>query len=697
MTLALEAKPKGRFVPGLAPAREELRWLLKNCRAPRIRTMRRFAEEEVIIPEGPFKGRRFKVARQPFTGLWLDAVDSGRWQRHATTGPSQSGKTMLTTMVPLLYHLFEIGETVGFALPDMDMADDKWRKDIRPIVERTRFRELLPSEGEGARGGKVKNMVVFRNGSSLKFFSAGGGDKGRAGFTTRVLIVTEADAFGTSGETSEEANKLEQLVARTKSFGKQARIYLECTVTVEQGIIWSEYRQGSESRIACPCPRCEAWVSPERAHLVGWQDATSVVEARTLGHFVCPNCEGKLADEDRRQMNERAVLVHRGQEVKTGELDGDAPATETLGFRWSGFNNLFLTAGDLAVDEWNAARSTDEDSAERKMCQFVWCVPFKGQVEESLTLSANELMARMGPWARGLVPADTFALTCGVDLGKRLAHYVVIAWTEDGRGHVVDYSRFEIAADELGGERAILLALRDFRDRVIMPGFPLENSAAKWVPDQVWIDARYQGGERGDSAVYQFVSDRESEHERWRPIFGFGAGTWRAERYRKPSALSKTVIAIGEGYHFTRDLAAGVVRVEIDSDHWKSWFHARLSSPLANPDGVRLPGSMTLPRVAMPKEHTAIAKHWAAEKQIQEFVPGRGVVIRWENERRRPNHFLDASMIASSAGHFCGVRLVEERGQGQQQGLGTGGSGRGEAEESKLTTPDGRPYFVLER
>jgi hypothetical protein len=568
------------------------------------------------------------------------------------------------------------------------MADDKWRKDILPVVEKTRFARLLPATGEGARGGKVKNMVIFRNGAALKFFSGGGGDKSRAGFTTRVLIVTEADAFAASGEASEEANKLEQLVARTKSFGSEARIYLECTVTVETGIIWSQYKTGSEAKIACPCTSCGAWVTPERSHLVGWQDATDVKQARATAHFQCPSCEAAIDDAERRAMNERAMLVHRGQAIGEGaEIVGERPATETLGFRWSGFNNLFLSAGDLAVDEWNAARAPDEDSAERKMCQFVWCMPYTGDTEESLTLSANALMARLGPWNKGIVPADTFALTVGCDLGKRLGHYVVMAWTESGRGHVVDYGRFEIAADELGGARAILLALREWRDSMIMPGYPIEDSATKWVPDQVWIDARYQGGGAGDAAVYEFM--HESERERFRPIFGFGTGTFRAERYLRPTATSKIITAIGEGYHFKLDRVARLSRVEIDADHWKAWFHARLSAPLADPAGHRLPGSLTLYKVPQPKEHTTIAKHWTAEKQVIEFVPGKGLIQRFELLRRQ-NHFLDASMISSAAGHFCGVRLVA----GSPSGPTVDG---GEADGPRVTLPDGRPYFVLER
>jgi hypothetical protein len=77
-----------------------------------VRSLRQFAEAELVIPDGPSAGRRFRAHRQPFAGLWLDAVDSGRWTRYVATGPTQSGKTLCCFVLPLLYHLFEIGETV---------------------------------------------------------------------------------------------------------------------------------------------------------------------------------------------------------------------------------------------------------------------------------------------------------------------------------------------------------------------------------------------------------------------------------------------------------------------------------------------------------------------------------------------------------------------------------------------------------
>ena len=60
-----------------------------------------------------------------------------------------------------------------------------------------------------------------------------------------------------------------------------------------------------------------------------------------------------------------------------------------------------------------------------------------------------------------------------------------------------------------------------------------------------------------------------------------------------------------------------------------------------------------------PAEHLALAKHLTAERKIEEFVTGRGVVVKWERLRRQ-NHFLDALYNACAAGHHAGARLVQE-------------------------------------
>jgi hypothetical protein len=79
-------------------------------------------------------------------------------------------------------------------------------------------------------------------------------------------------------------------------------------------------------------------------------------------------------DDQRVAANRDCRLLYRGQQITDdGDITGKVAPTEALGFRWSAVNDLFVTAGDIvAADEWRAARSTDEENAEREMRQFLW-------------------------------------------------------------------------------------------------------------------------------------------------------------------------------------------------------------------------------------------------------------------------------------------------------------------------------------
>jgi hypothetical protein len=200
----------------------DLRVFLRQARPHRLRTMRVFAEEEVVIPDGPYAGRRFRCSRQPYTALWFDQVDSGCWPRCVATGPTQSGKTLACFVVPLLYHLFEIQETVICGLPDMDMAGDKWREDILAAIERSRYRDLLPRRGGGSRGGRVES-IQFGNGATLKFMSGGGGDKSRAGFTSRVVVSGHIVDYGRIEIASDDLGVEQATLIALRQFRKMLR------------------------------------------------------------------------------------------------------------------------------------------------------------------------------------------------------------------------------------------------------------------------------------------------------------------------------------------------------------------------------------------------------------------------------------------------------------------------------------------
>lgn len=666
-----------------APVRDELRWAIRQARPPRLRSMREFAEQDIIIPDGPYRGLHYTCDRQPHNRLWFDQVDSGEFTRFVATGPSQSSKTLTAYIIPTMYHLFEHEETVIAVVPNMEMAGDKFRKDLLPAIKASQHADKLPSRGGGSRGGDVES-IDFKNGATLKWMSGGGDDKRRAGYTARIVVITEVDALDKSSEHSREADKITQAETRTRAYGSRARIYMECTLSIEEGRTNRELQASTQSRLALPCPLCRAFVTPEREHLRGWEDAKTRVEARENTRWHCPSCGKAWSEEERRDANMAAVLIHRGQTVRrlrSGKviIEGERARTETLGFRWSAVNNTFMSAGDIGADLWTAARDPDEDNAERFLCQFVFAVPYKPPKLSLSPLSSETLTRRVIQLSKGIIPKAAIAVTVGVDIGKFIAHWVAIAWMGDGSSHIFDYGRFEVPSNQFGEERAIVLALRDFH-AFFMNGWSVESEGTARRPDQVWIDAAWNG-ESVKLFCSEVVEPELIPAQRCRPYVGHGAGQNRKRQYTRPTRTGSVVQHIGDGYHLALLPNEQWPIVEVNADAWKTFVVERL---MCSPNE---PGAMTIYN-AMARDHIQFSKHFTAEKRVQEFVPDKGTIVKWVCVRHN-NHWFDATYSAAAAAHLIGVRLIDQSPVEAQTPKPIRGV--------QLTTPDGRAFVATDR
>jgi phage terminase large subunit GpA-like protein len=583
--------------------------------------------------------------------LFFAEVDSGRWSRVAATGPTQNGKTLMCYVIPVLYHLFEIQETVIVGLPTMDMANDKWTEDFLPVIEASRYRDLLPTKGEGSRGGQVKRQIKYRNGASLRFMTAGGSDKKRSAYTSRVVAITEADGMDEASETSREADKIEQIEARTRAFGRRGkRVYLECTVSIERGRIWQELKGGTDSKILRPCVHCTAYVAPEREHLVGWRDAESEEEAAERSHFTCPSCGIPWNDADRVESWSKAVLVHKGQEVlSNGEVIGPLPKTQTFGFRWSAIDNPFVTAGDLGAEEWLAYRSNDRENSEKKMRQFVWTLPYEPPDIDLTPLVASDVEQRTRELKKGVVPVDAVAIVVGIDTGKSRLHWTAAAVLPAGGMHVIEYGIQPVRADEFGIVRGLVEALGGLH-KYFSRGWTSENGKTV-KPSQVWIDS---GWYEHTDAVYQFCTEINQQlglpfgSEVFRPAKGFGEGQRMIGRYVAPEPKIKDIVHVGREFHIAKvrrngKAVSNVLLVHVNVDNWKSEVHQRLSMPKADPL------ALTLYEASSFAEHSEWSRHLTSEKQVEKFQPGRGNVIVWERIDRN-NHWFDSTCYAVCAG-----------------------------------------------
>lgn len=617
------------------------------------RKMGEFAETEVILPDGPFIGQRFRISRQPAHGLFFNEVDSGRWHRYACTGPQQSGKTLAFVVIPIMYHLFERQQTVLFGLPSMDMANDKWKLDIKPAIEASQYGRFLPKKGAGAKGG-TPELIQFTNGTSLKFITAGGGDEKRAGITGPVLVCTEVSHLDTVGGKSDEATKLKQMEGRVRAYraSGQARVYLESTVTTEVGRIWQEWFNGSAGEVCFPCHACDEYITIQRENLIGWQDAKDEDEAETQSRWACPKCGILFDDKTRHKQLQKAKLRHRGQEVdSSGTVTGAIEKTRTCGFRYSAATNTFATAGIVGLDEWRARfKEVDQENAEKELLQWSWCLPAKAKEEQVEPLDFKVIMHRQSEWRRGVMPSDVRVLSAGVDVRDRQLDWWVTGRRENGQPLCIDYG-FQLVHKELAGDLPMALrqAARELMEK-FDHGWEVEGTNDRRSVSIVLIDTGWET---------DTIRDVVAENQVWRRAQGFGFQQHVGSRYSAPDKNRK-LHHIGEGWHDVI-LTRGAKRfreLQNNADHWKRRVHQALSCPADSA------AALLLPKTDKPDGRLEVAKQLTAEKEVISFEAGKGNTRKWVKTFSR-NHLFDAAYMS-----FVGLSVHDfemERAQKQAE------------------------------
>jgi phage terminase large subunit GpA-like protein len=650
------------------------------------RSMSQWAEDEIVLPTGPFRGQRFRRRRMPVSGLWFDLVDSKQWQIHVATGPSQSGKTLSCFVIPTLYCLFEKREDVIVGLPDLDMAASKWNKDLLPVIRETQYADLLPSVGTGSKGATKVRQIEFKNGTHLTFMSFGGGDKSRAGETAPNLVITETDGGGEMTEASDEASPIAQLIARTMAYDLDAFIVMECTVSTTLGQTWVRYQAGTASQIVRPCPHCRSLVTPERKHFRGWQTADNEIDAGDAAGFHCPDCGKRWTDEERFEANQHSQVLHRGQVInQAGEISGHLPKTRTLGFRWSAVDNSFRSSKYLGSLEWSRARDVDQEAAQRELNQFQYAIPIKPEGEEDDFLDPYAAMKRIGRTKRNIIPADHDVVTVGTDIGDKRIHWTAVSWSsDDATCQVINYGVVKVYSRTLGADKAIRAALRYLRDEVLAGGFQVEESSEVVLPLQWWIDAGWR-----NKVIYKFISDCEqlgAWQDRVRPAVGRGAGRQYKYKWTEKHKTDRNVTYVGEDYFFARQRKFDVQLVIVNADAWKSFIQARMMQNVIDESGEYQPGAMTL--FVPDTDHSQFCRHLAAERETTVFIPDQGEVKVWKT-LSRANHWFDATYLAAAAANFCGVELISVQ---PDPGAVPEPDNQGTVPD-EFTTPDGRPFY----
>lgn len=617
--------------------------LAEQLRDRVVRTFRQFAEEEIVLPPGgPLAGLRFRCDTQPFSALLFEQFDAAqklgaRFNEFWCYAPVQDGKTLFFAGVPVCYHAFEIGENIIIGGPTMELIHGWWEEKMLPVIERMpRYAKLLPTAGEGSKGGKA-TLLRLKNGASIRFMPAGGGDQQRSSHTARVIVMTEIDKMAEAGEASKETDPVSQIMSRAASFGALGPnpiVYAECTVSDKDGRIFAEVSDaGTDTRPFFPCPKCGAYQEPTRSALTGWQAARDAIEARDNVRWQCAACRAQLTEDERQQALARPVLVSRGQTVGAdGVVTGPMPRTRKFGLRWNALGSRLKRMADIAELEWSAEK--DDDEAKRKqLAQFWWAVPYENRSINLWTLRSERVVSKVTNHERGAIPSDTVALVLGGDVGSWTCWWTLLAIRENRQRHVVDYGSLKVPGDETNPEvrgPAILTTLRQFRD---------DHVATGWhgrVPDVcVWDSSWNPTGEIGQkSIVYQFTAE---SGPRCFPSKGLGTrvkqDAWKPVQHAKQSGREWSLV----------EIESGLWLFEIHADYWKDQVHQGFGAAPGTPGSITI---FNAPR----EQHAFFAKHITAEEKqpLYDKVTRKVVGFVWV-EKSQTNHWLDCVSNACAA------------------------------------------------
>ena len=292
-------------------------------------------------------------------------------------------------------------------------------------------------------------------------------------------------------------------------------------------------------------------------------------------------------------------------------------------------------------------------------------LPEKGIEDEGL-LTVDQIMQKLNGRKRREVPLGADNLTMFVDVQGKLLYWLVVAWTDDFTGYIIDYGAYpdqkrafftlrdstktlQRAAPGTGVEGAIYAGLKALTEKVLGAEWRREDGVYVKIA-RCLVDANW-----GVSTpiVYQFC--RQSVHAAvLTPCHGrfVGASSKPFSEYQR-----KMGERIGVNWRMPRVRGQHAIQhVLFDTNFWKSFVHARFAVAIGDKGCLSLFGHDA-------GHHRLLAEQLWSEYRVR--TEGRGrVVDEWKlRVGSVDNHWLDCLVGCAVACSMIGVRLEGWTGQ----------------------------------
>lgn len=275
-------------------------------------------------------------------------------------------------------------------------------------------------------------------------------------------------------------------------------------------------------------------------------------------------------------------------------------------------------------------------------------------------LTVDGIVNKLNGLSQSAVPVSATHLTMFIDVQKTLLFYVIMAWSDDFTGEVIDYGawpdqrrRYFSLADanptlqskhpRTGLEGCLYAGLKELTEKMLSREYTRDDGAAMKI-ERCLIDANWG---QSTEVVYQFC--RESVFANViLPSHGkyIGASSKPMSEYKKTAGDR-----VGHNWRMPNIRGKRAVRhVIYDTNYWKSFVASRILTSMGDKGSMSLWGRSS-------ETHMLFAEHLTAEYRVK--TEGRGRKV--EEWKMRPeahdNHWFDGVVGNAVAASMCGCVL----------------------------------------
>lgn len=381
--------------------------------------------------------------------------------------------------------------------------------------------------------------------------------------------------------------------------------------------IWKLWQSGTRHHWVWQCPHCREWFVPRQA-LLKYPPQATPAQARREAYLRCPqaDCGGVIEDRDKAALNAGGRYVAPGQTIDAdGNVSGEPPDSTTLSFWVSGLCSPFVTFGQRAETYLTALRTNESAKVQTATNAAFGEVYVDGSGDLP---DWEEIYRSRLSYPALSVPAEAIYLTFGADVQKNRIPFVTRAWGARATSWLIEQG-------ELYGDTSLPDIWDDLSQKLAAP---IDGRLIKLA----FIDSGFRPGKKFSvpvNRVYEFCR----RHRR------FAFPTKGSSRVMLRPLVKSSIEVTQQG----TSSKYGLELIRLDTDHWKSFVHERLTWPADQLGAWHI--------------NHDVSEDYCRQLLAEARVMSPSGKPQWI-ERSRENHYLDAEALAAAAGFMLNVHHI---------------------------------------